>query len=88
MKSPDWSRSGRNRAPEVSRKRPSAPLPPAPLPPRVPAGEGRQRAIMLLGQRKKMELTTKICAELETLIGCYPSVEEAGVWKQALQRLE
>ena len=57
------------------------------LPPRLP--QNRQeldRAIILLGCRKQAELSTRTQHELIELIGVYPTVEEAALWKRVLRR--
>jgi hypothetical protein len=57
------------------------------LPPRLP--QNRQeldRAIILLGCRKQAELSTHTRRELAELIGVYPTVEEATLWKRVLRR--
>jgi hypothetical protein len=46
-----------------------------------------QRAILLLGNRTKSELGDKPKAELENLIGAYPTSEQAALWKQSLKQL-
>jgi hypothetical protein len=57
------------------------------LPPRLP--QNRQeldRSIILLGNRKQNELSTEARSELESLIGVYPTLEEAATWKRELRR--
>lgn len=57
------------------------------LPPRLP--QNRQeldRAILLLGCRKQTELGMRTRRELAELIGVYPTVEEAALWKRLLRR--
>lgn len=49
--------------------------------------ESLQRVICLLGNRTKGELGTKARQELESLIGIYPSVEQAALWKRNLKQL-
>ena len=57
-----------------------------PYPPRVPGSvDELKRAICLLGNRGKAELTSKAQQELIALVGNYPSVEEAAAWKQYLK---
>jgi hypothetical protein len=59
----------------------------APLPPRLPINERElDRAIILLGNRKQVELNTRCRQELEQLIGAYPTKEEAALWKRILRR--
>ncbi|MDH5675255.1 MAG: hypothetical protein OEZ06_24255 [Myxococcales bacterium] len=58
------------------------------LPPQLPeTREGLERAIMLLGYRTQNELTPKVQAELEALLGAYPSAETAVHWKRELKSL-
>jgi hypothetical protein len=58
------------------------------LPPKLPGtSEALQRAILLLGNRTKSELGDKPKAELENLIGAYPTSEQAALWKQTLKQL-
>jgi len=57
------------------------------LPPRLP--QNRQeldRTIILLGNRKQTELNAHAQRELESLIGVYPTVKEATLWKRVLRR--
>ncbi len=57
------------------------------LPPRLP--QNRQeldRAVILLGCRKQAELSTRARGELAELIGVYPTIEEAALWKRVLRR--
>ena len=49
--------------------------------------ESLQRVICLLGNRTKGELGTKARQEIESLIGIYPSVEQAALWKRNLKQL-
>lgn len=49
--------------------------------------ESLQRVICLLGNRTKGELGAKARQELESLIGIYPSVEQAALWKRNLKQL-
>lgn len=59
----------------------------APLPPRLPVNERElDRAIILLGNRKQVELNTRCRQELEQLIGAYPTKGEAALWKRILRR--
>ena len=59
----------------------------APLPPRLPVNERElDRAIILLGNRKQVELNTQCRQELEQLIGAYPTKGEAALWKRILRR--
>jgi hypothetical protein len=58
-----------------------------PLPPRLPENSRElERAIMLLGERKKTELDTQARNELLHLLGVYPTVREASFWKRVLRR--
>jgi hypothetical protein len=58
------------------------------LPPKLPGtSEALQRVILLLGNRTKSELGDKPKAELENLIGAYPTSEQAALWKQTLKQL-
>ena len=58
------------------------------LPPKLPGrAEALQRAILLLGNRTKSQLTDKSRRELEELIGAYPTSEQAALWKQSLKQL-
>jgi hypothetical protein len=83
MKSPDAFRSSRNRGPEAVRLARTAV---ADGPPRMPEGPERERAITLLGNRARSELSAKARAELERLVGAYPTAEQAGRWKTGLKR--
>jgi hypothetical protein len=57
------------------------------LPPRLPQSEeDLKRAIILLGNRKQVELTTDARRQLESLIGVYPTIKEAALWKRVLRR--
>ena len=57
------------------------------LPPRLPQNEEElKRAIILLGNRKQVELKTDARRQLESLIGVYPTVKEAALWKRVLRR--
>ena len=57
------------------------------LPPRLPKTEAElKRAIILLGNRKQVELKAGARQQLEGLIGVYPSVKEATLWKRVLRR--
>jgi hypothetical protein len=49
--------------------------------------ESLQRLICLLGNRTKGELGAKARQELESLIGIYPTVEQAALWKCNLKQL-
>ena len=58
------------------------------LPPRLP--QNRQeldRAILLLGWRKQVELSVRTRSDLVKLIGAYPTAEEAACWKRVLRRV-
>ena len=60
---------------------------PIPLPPRLPRNEAElKRTIILLGNRKQTELKAGARRELESLIGVYPTVKEAALWKRVLRR--
>lgn len=57
------------------------------LPPRLPQNDGElERAIMLLGERKRTELNTRARDELLRLLGVYPTMKEASFWKRVLRR--
>lgn len=57
------------------------------LPPRLPPNSRElDRTIILLGNRKQVELNTDARRELEALIGVYPTVKEAALWKRVLRR--
>jgi hypothetical protein len=57
------------------------------LPPRLPQSEeDLKRAIILRGNRKQVELTTDARRQLESLIGVYPTIKEAALWKRVLRR--
>ena len=59
----------------------------APLPPRLPVDDAAlHRAIILLGNRKQIELNSRCREELERLIGAYPTRKEAALWKRMLRR--
>ena len=58
------------------------------IPLKLPStNESLQRLICLLGNRTKGELGTKARQELELLIGMYPTVEQAALWKHNLKQL-
>lgn len=58
------------------------------LPPRLPRSEeDLNRTIILLGNRKQTELNAQARRELESLIGVYPTVKEAALWKRVLRRV-
>ncbi len=64
------------------------PNPESDLPPKLPStSEALQRAILLLGNRTKTELTDKSRQELVELLGTYPTVEKAAQWKQRLKQI-
>ena len=44
-------------------------------------------AEMLLGNRWRSELNNKARKELEALVGCYPTANQASAWKSALKSL-
>jgi F0F1-type ATP synthase beta subunit len=55
------------------------------LPNKIPVGkEQLERAINLLGDRVKSDLQTKARQELVELVGAYPSIEQAAIWKNNL----
>ena len=57
------------------------------LPPRLPQNEEElKRTIILLGNRKQLELKTDARRQLESLIGVYPTIKEAALWKRVLRR--
>jgi len=57
------------------------------LPPRLPQNEAElKRTIILLGNRKQVELKTEARRQLESLIGVYPTIKEAALWKRVLRR--
>ena len=57
------------------------------LPPRLPQNSAElKRAIILLGNRKQVELNKHAQHELEKLIGVYPTVKEAKIWKRVIRR--
>jgi len=57
------------------------------LPPRLPQNEEElKRTIILLGNRKQVELKTDARRQLESLIGVYPTIQEAALWKRVLRR--
>jgi len=57
------------------------------LPPRLPQSEEElKRTIILLGNRKQVELKPPARRQLESLIGVYPTVKEAALWKRVLRR--
>lgn len=61
----------------------------SPLPNKIPVGKEQvARAITLLGNRVKSELQTKARQELIELVGAYPSVEQAAIWKTSLKQLQ
>jgi hypothetical protein len=58
-----------------------------PLPPRLPQNSRElDRTIILLGNRKQVELNKYARLELESLIGVYPTSREATLWKRVLCR--
>lgn len=58
------------------------------LPPRLPQNdEELNKAITLLGNRKRVELNTRARHELERLIGVYPTAKQASAWKRVLRRV-
>lgn len=63
-------------------------IPGASLPLQIPGTtESLQRLICLLGNRTKGELGAKARQELESLIGTYPNVQQAALWKHNLKQL-
>ena len=57
------------------------------LPPRLPQNEAElKRTIVLLGNRKQFELKSDTRRQLESLIGVYPTIKEATLWKRVLRR--
>ena len=57
------------------------------LPPRLPRNEAElKRTLILLGNRKQTELKSSARRELESLIGVYPALKEAALWKRVLRR--
>ena len=57
------------------------------LPPRLPQNSAElKRAIILLANRKQVELNKHAQHELEKLIGVYPTVKEATIWKRVMRR--
>jgi hypothetical protein len=60
---------------------------PPSLPPRLQQNEAElKRTIILLGNRKQVELKTDARRQLESLIGVYPTIKEATLWKRVLRR--
>lgn len=58
------------------------------LPPRLPQNEAElERTIILLGNRKQVELKTDARRQLESLIGVYPTIKEAALWKRVVRRV-
>jgi hypothetical protein len=58
------------------------------FPPQIPQSKDKlERAVSLLGNRIQADLKSKPAQELVTLLGRYPSPEEAIVWKQSLKQL-
>ncbi|GAB4386559.1 MAG: hypothetical protein Kow00121_53420 [Elainellaceae cyanobacterium] len=61
---------------------------PTQLPPRVPPDtEGISRAVCLLGNRIASDLKERSKTELISLVGAYPTLEQAKYWKHALKQL-
>ena len=57
------------------------------FPPKVPTHpEKLNRAVCLLGNRLSADLKDKARAELIRLIGVYPTLEQAGLWKHTLRQ--
>jgi hypothetical protein len=60
---------------------------PMTLPPRLPQNKAElERTIVLLGNRKQTELNKHAQVELQQLIGVYPTVKEATIWKRVIRR--
>lgn len=58
------------------------------LPNKLPVDkEQLERTITLLGNRVKSELQTKARQELIELIGAYPSIEQAAIWKYSFKKI-
>ena len=58
-----------------------------PLPPRLPQNSQElDRSIILMGNRRQNELSADARRELECLIGVYPTLKEATIWKRELRR--
>jgi hypothetical protein len=63
-------------------------LPPEALPAKMPTTvDELNRAICLLGNRVASDLKGKTKSELISIIGVYPTVEQASYWKQAFKKL-
>jgi hypothetical protein len=61
---------------------------PISLPPHLPRNEEElNRSIILLGNRKQTELNSSARRQLESLIGAYPTLKEAALWKRVLRRV-
>jgi hypothetical protein len=57
------------------------------VPPRLPQNKAElKRTIILLGNRKQVELKTDARRQLESLIGVYLTIKEAALWKRVLRR--
>jgi hypothetical protein len=58
------------------------------LPPRLPkSGEELERVITLLGNRKQAELNALAKNEMQELLGVYPTMKEASLWKRVLRQI-
>lgn len=58
------------------------------LPPRLPhSADELERVITLLGNRKQAELNARARTKLVELLGVYPTVAEASLWKRVLRRV-
>ncbi len=58
------------------------------LPPRLPQTEDElDLAIKLLGNRKHCELGLTAQNKLKNLLGIYPTVKQASLWKRTLRRV-
>lgn len=58
-----------------------------PLPNKIPVDRKQiERVIELLGNRVKSDLQTKARQELIELVGAYPSIEQAAIWKSSLKK--
>ena len=58
------------------------------MPIKIPADPSHiQRAITLLDNRTKADIHTKARQELIELVGSYPSIEQASIWKSSLKLL-
>ena len=77
----------KKKTPKSTQDNPKA-IPGPSLPLKLPGTiESLQRLICLLGNRTKGELGAKARQELESLIGTYPTAEQAALWKHNLKQL-